>query len=199
MAPITVMAIAAIVATMLVRAQSPPNGNWPSFVMVYETDGDPYSVGQDVFRPREVHRLEWHGVDRWRDEVVESDDVITPVGTFSRVGSYKEQRGSRYVKFDAIVGKTTETTLDEGYVQPHGMIYPRYKEMYLQQGTAPAPRQVTRNVSFCRGADCASSVAAVAYDLPGGELVFTAGPEAIPLAAPGGFRVRELTILRGGS
>ena len=189
------VAVSAMVVAMSVRAEpptAPTIPTWPSFTMLYETNGITYSRGgSPAVTTREVHRLDYQSATQWIDTVVEVPTIETPVGSDSRVGYYTQLNGNSYTEYNAAGESTFSDTVEE--------------DTTLLVGTMPPPFPIkesgitttatTTSSKVCFQEECTENTAGVLYTKDSGsEFVFVDDARGIPLRVNDTFIVREITI-----
>ncbi len=188
------LALVATITLLLMKGADAKDEDWPPLTMIYEIDAAPVSVGNEVQRGREVHRLEYQSQTQWTDTVIEAPDIETNVGTFSSVGSYQRLDGRDLTEFDAIDNQTRSSTIDEGVTFAAGPALVRtpigpMMEAGLELKRAPSGSEV------CFGQVCKENAGGLKATFRGQERVFVDDQRGIPLRIGDSFFVvRELRI-----
>ena len=190
-------------SAVLGQTDPPPTGcegvecldilEWPAFTIVYKTKGDPIHTGGQWVEPAEVRKLEWRARDDWTMTILYSEPVERSAGTFSRTGSWSEQKGRIYTRYDAVLDRTTTDTV-EGYLLVDGFS-PLFFSFY-DLATRTDGERVSVDADICTGDACHAVLQAsrVASDGMMGRrfsdrdiesIVFTDDTWRIPLKHPG--------------
>ena len=192
---IAAVVVASVAVTMSVRATAPDAPTiptWPSFTMVYETDGVTYSVGSSLAETtREVRQLDYQSRTRWTDTVLEAPTIITSVGSSSRVGSYSQLNGDSYTESDSSDEQTYVDTVEENTTRLVGSMPPPFPI----EGSGVALESITTNAKVCFRDSCTGNAPGLLYrKANGSEFVFADDTRGIPLRVNNTFIVREIRI-----
>jgi hypothetical protein len=187
-------AIGIALAVMSVQADDPyPTiPTWPSFTMVYEADG--IAVTAKNYQgeiTREVRQLKYVTKTNWTDTVLKAPTITTPVGQFTRTGSYARMNGSTFTEYDASTGTThsqsvpTDTTIGTSSIM---LPFP-IEESNLSFTATPTTARV------CFHNKCKENAQGLMYVKANGtHMVFVDDARGIPLRVSDAFIVSEIQI-----
>ncbi len=173
----------------------------PSFTMRYTlSDGQSVTVGNTAVAAGQERRLVYTSHDDWVDTVVTSSDIVTRVGTFSAVGSYRSVKGDVYTEYRSIDGDTSTSSVSDGSsknvrIPPHAWLMPFPIELIragtitmTQNGATPTTARV------CFQTVCTDNYTGLGFTEDGVTSVYVNDARGIPLKIGDSFEVLELTV-----
>ncbi len=189
---LVVLTVGMVYAATTVRGKYAAPQGWPSFVMTYEKDG---RTGI------ETHRIEWQGLDYWRDEIISATPIDTPYGPMELVGSFRAVEGRVATSYVAYLDHLSESILEGNVhqVPAHPVMVPYSFSLFERDLDLNPSRVEIPGVRVCSITGCVESAQGLRFLTENGDdFLFTNDPIGIPLRAPG-FRVLDLNILSGGT
>ena len=194
---VSVIILAAAVGAFLLTSAGPQDEQaaWPALTMTYDEHGQFALIGDNPPETMTLtYRLTYTSADTWIEEVIAAPDVVTSVGTFSDVGSYRKIEDGQYTDFDSTSGDTTTYALEEDVTRvPRGRLYP-VSLTILQDRVDASPAKVPTTTRVCFDDDCESAAEGWRFvDDRGREVVYADDARGIPLKL-GDFVISEVLV-----
>ena len=127
---------------------------WPAFTAIYQTHGSEVHSHSNVYRPQQIRQLDYTDEQNWRITVLYSDPIETVLRTSDKTGSWYEQSGQTYTKYDAEFDHTTTYTLDYETTIVIPDVFDPTAVSGIDVDTRTDAQMVSTDAEVCTGDDC---------------------------------------------
>jgi hypothetical protein len=162
--------------------------------MIYEVSGPTVSGSEATGKKSvEVHRLDYQSRDQWEDEIIESEPLVTRVGSFTNTGSYQSLLGGEYTTYSSVTDDITTEKVEAGvHMIPRNNLSP-FPIQTIEDAYNIRLTRIGTKSRVCFYNQCEENAEGLLLVDEGREMVFANDARGIPLIT-GSFIVREVRI-----